>query len=353
MKLALLGQCSQISEIYKFLSENTIYVSHFHSDQNIEDQSLYIKQIDSIPLSIGKRYLKKEEVILNRTRLADLFRVHYEVIPCTSNFASTIQDNEHIFNSLQETYETYEDFDIVISLSSFHKAPVDLRGNHLGVLNERKFRFRENVKSIGQLPSSITNLLEHSTKLIIVGNDPHLKEIEDDLIEWIKKSKKHIVTILSQEGQSCLDKLLRNSFQIYEDEINKYEESVFKWRELADFEKAKILKPIEPVNQVQHLIDLIPVSLDELIDRKECFLTCEEKNIDQIGATKTIPYDQVIIANGKEYGDDFFKSLNYNNKKQVIQEEEPGLYFIDLNQELKGQLEEVLLDLQRYFRRKN
>ena len=69
-------------------------------------------------LRVHKRFLHRDEVVLNRSRLVDLFRVIYTTNPKES-ILKQVEENPEVFkqlgeevlNSLHEPVESFEDFD--------------------------------------------------------------------------------------------------------------------------------------------------------------------------------------------------------------------------------------------------
>lgn len=290
-------------------------------------------------LRVHKRFLHPEETIAEKTRLHDLFRVIYSVNPKDS-ILKQLQDNpemfkqlgEQVLNSLHAPVESFEDFDIVIEVRGRGRAALSMGPSSALALNENnlraaaplfyekdiftnlKFEGKNNLVLVGDNESAILSLLKCRDWLF--SNPVHS-------LAWITPSparKHHKNAWLNEQ----LNKLLDFSELQFDKDKLEFEKKMHEWRDLEDYVKAKIAKPVEPRPKILLYQGYDVTSVDRLLDREGVFATFETPDFRECALVpndlKTIPAEAIMIAYGVEAEKDFSKGIH---------PDEPGYYRLD------------------------
>lgn len=287
-------------------------------------------------LRIHKRFLHPNEKLNNKSRLHDLFRVIYSVNPKEAILAQLAENpemfsklGEQVLNSLHAPVESFEDFDIVIDARGLGKEPLPMGPSNALALNEKNI---QETAPLHYEKDILTKLnLENVKNLILVGNSDAailalLKCREwlfgkpENTLTWItptpvKTSRKN--TWLNVEAEKIL-----NFSEVHFDKAKSdFEIKMHEWRDLEDYIKVKVPKPLEPIAKINIFEGYDVTSVDRLLDRQGVFATFESPDFREcakvVNDMRTLPADAILIA----FGTDESELLS-----RGLQLAEPGYY---------------------------
>lgn len=290
-------------------------------------------------LRVHKRFLAPTEVVPGRTRLHDLFRVVFSRNP-QETIVKQMEESpelfahlgEEVIQSLHKPVESFDDFDLVIEARGFGKTPNPMGAGNSLALNEN------NLKDSSLLfyeKDIFTKLnLENKKTVILVGNGPSCMMALLKFNDWLLSSpghELHWVTNVPADTTSGV-KWLDNQVAVFRKEIEErfdkakltYETKIREWRDLEDYVKVKVPKPIEPTPLLVIHEGYDVTSVDRLLDREGVFTTIESPDFREY-ATKpsdmmTLAADALCIACGVSS-----ESLGKNS----LAENEPGHYVLN------------------------
>ncbi len=291
-------------------------------------------------LRVQKRFLQIEETIPNHSRLHDLFRVIYSVNPKEA-ILKQLEDNPELFNQLGEQVisslhtpvESFEDFDIVIDARGLGSEALPMGPSQSWALNEL------NIKSIASIfyeKTILTNFsFKEKTQILVVGNSDSaamallycrdwLFEKQENRLTWVTPTsaeQKWTNDWLNQE----VNKLMDFSREQYEKEKVIFEDQIHEWRDLEDYVKVKVPKPIEPEMKLKIFQGYNVTSVDRLLDRDGLYATLESPDFRKFALSndlKTLATDAILVGFGLETKDSFARG---------IRQDEPGYYHLDAN----------------------
>lgn len=286
-------------------------------------------------LRVHKRFLNPTESAGDKSRLHDLFRVIYSVNPQDS-ILKQIQENPEIFkqlgdqviDSLHLPVESFEDFDLVIEATGRGQA-LSMGASHAAALNEN------NLKSNAPIfyENEIFSKLDFSDKknIVIVGDTDSAVLALLKCQDWLWSSPEHRLSWVtpSRADKSLghpwynlqLEMILSKSKALYEKDKQVYEQKLFEWRDLEDYMKAKVAKPLEPVAKISLYVGYNITAVDKLLDRNGVFATIESPDFREYaqahGDLKTLPADAILVSNGFDCESNLAKGMNLS---------EPGYY---------------------------
>ncbi len=287
-------------------------------------------------LRVHKRFLHLPESIPNRTRLHDLFRVIYSVNPREA-ILKQLEENPDMFNQLGEQVisslhtpvESFEDFDIVIDARGLGKKPQPMGPSHSAALNENNIKLSAPIFYEKEI---FTSLEFHNKKQIIIVGDTETSVLAllkcrdwlfsrpDHSISWVTHSpinKPFLNPWFNHELISLLSEIEKQ----FEEAKLIFEEKMHQWRDLEDYIKVKIPKPIEPEPKIKIFQGYDVTSVDKLLDRDGVFATIETPDFREFSNSnldlKTLAADAILVACGYE------EDCHFANG---IQDEEPGYY---------------------------
>lgn len=271
-------------------------------------------------LRVHKRFLHENESIPHHTRMHDLFRVVYSQNPkdaILKQFEEKPQFfaglSEEIIQSLHKPIESFEDFDLVIEASGAGSIPCPAGAGGSLALNEN------NLKESAPLfyEQEIFTKLEmtNKKKIIFVGEGETLKLGFLKLKDWLFADACHEIywvtykTLDKTSNYSWVDfefeNLLKKCEEKFSHDKNEFEKKIFKWRELEDYEKAKISAPKEPLPSIRIYEGYDLTSIDQLLDQTEIFATIESPDFRDHASKKheiiTLSADAICIARGMKY----------------------------------------------------
>lgn len=314
-------------------------------------------------LRVHKRFLSKTEVVPGRTRLHDLFRVVFSRNP-QETIVKQMEESpelfahlgEEVIQSLHKPVESFDDFDIVIEASGFGKTPAPMGAGNSLALNEN------NLKDSSLLfyeKDIFTKLnLENKKTVILVGNGPSCMLALLKFNDWLLSSPGHELHWVTNEkadtpsGVKWLDTQVTAFRKEIEERFDKakltYETKIREWRDLEDYVKVKVPKPIEPTPLLVVHEGYDVTSVDRLLDREGVFTTIESPDFREY-ATKpsdmmTLAADALCIARGVRS-----ESLAGN----AMQEVEPGFYVLNSLSidTARAEIKNIEQDILNYFKK--
>lgn len=291
-------------------------------------------------LRVHKRFLHPGESIAEKSRLHDLFRVIYSVNPKEA-ILKQLEENpdmfkqlgEQVVKSLHAPVESFEDFDIVIEAGGRGYPALPMGPSNAWALNEN------NIKEVASLfyeKDIFEGLeLEGKNNLILVGNDDSAVLALLKTKEWLfSKASRSLTWITSTPARSkklnpWLDKAINELLDYSQEQFDKakdeFEKKMHEWRDLEDYVKVKIPKPIEPIAKINIFQGYDVTSVDRLLDREGVFATFESPDFREyanaVNDLKTLPADAILIACGVE---------KESAIPRGIKVDEPGYYRLDV-----------------------
>ncbi|MBP9674521.1 MAG: hypothetical protein KBD63_05445 [Bacteriovoracaceae bacterium] len=243
-------------------------------------------QIFENVLRVHKRFLAADELIENHSRFFDLFRVVYEVTPNIEEHPEFWEKvGPEILDSLKGKMESYRDFDIVVDAREVK--PLGMGAGGVLAVGERAL---QNVKGLLYYHLDLAQV----KKLMIVGSLS--EKFYQTVLDWWKSSSEHL---LFWVGKNLNPELSQLSKQEWDEEKEIFEKKLHDWRDLEDYEQAKIVRPQEPQIRYTFLQDYTVTTVDALMDQTGIFVTVERppwKGED----LKTLQVDQVAVFNGQQ-----------------------------------------------------
>ena len=157
-------------------------------------------------VSITKRFLGPSEILNNKSRFLDLFRVIFQVNPQEfikqqkdSNPETYERLSKELVDSLQMNLEMYEDFDLVLDLRrSTHARSVSVTGRALGESRVSAGQMKYGFEALS-LAKEINQNPQDMRELVLVGSEPLAAEIVVTLSEWLKDQRSRLF-IVSEEA---------------------------------------------------------------------------------------------------------------------------------------------------------
>lgn len=312
---------------------------------------------------VHKRFLHPDESVTGRSRLHDLFRVVYSMNP-KETILKQLEENPELFkqlgeevvNSLHKPVESFLDFDLVVEATGLGKMPAPMGAGKSLALNENNLR--ESSLLFYQKDIFTKLDLKDKKSIVIAGSGVSLKLSLLKLKEWLLSHPAHeLHWVTHQKAESiCGIHWLDEEVSAFQKEINDrfeknkehFETKLREWRDLEDYVKVKVPKPVEPVPQLMVYEGYDVTSVDRLLDRAGVFATIESpdfRNFAKIsGDMQTLSADAICIANGVM--DDTLGGTS-------LIEEEPG-YYVMRSTDINSALSEIKLieeSILNYFKK--
>lgn len=289
-------------------------------------------------LRVHKRFLHKDETIEGKSRLYDLFRVIYSLNP-KDTILKQMEETPDLFkdlgadviNSLHKPVESFADFDIVIEATGFGKEVMPAGAGNSFALNE----FNLQDSSVLYYQNDIFTKLDLTGKksIILVGEGAQLKLALLKFKNWLLEApgrELHWVTYDKSDkpcGISWLDQ--KTSEFLSEIEVRfeqsklEFEKKIHEWRDLEDYVKVKVPKPLEPTPLLVQHIGFDVTSVDRLLDRDGVFATIESPDFrahsNKPQEMMTLAGDALCIARG-------VKDVSLGQGFHTV---EPGYYILN------------------------
>lgn len=264
---------------------------------------------------IGKKFLRRDEQLPGRSRLADLFRITYAIDP-KEGVLKQVEENPEVFEklgedvitSLNEPIEMAEDIDILVDAREeiFHPG---LNGSGaFAALNELKWK--------SSLFYGILNKKEReklSGKLFVNIKSACYTDYVVALLNECWENLDSLV-IITNDGIK-LDRLVDRDQREWDAAAIDFHEKMTDWKKLEDYEKVKVKKPSEPVHKLRIFRNYEVMSVDKLLDRDEFFFTCEFSDFTGTEDLKT-------------FGVNYALCFTTNEPPVNFSDQEPGYYTI-------------------------
>ena len=379
-QLSSLGQ--KILEI-----ENTELNSTEYREKYILPISNKLREIgvlrDCEVARVTKAHLASDELVSDRSRLCDLFRVTFQM-NAEKMVEEQIKLNEMAFNnisadalnSLKRSIEMAEDYDLVLLANDIweNNRPIGVGENFS--LNELIFnqenQFINNDYFDPQEIYGDVAILGEANKISSV-----LKNIQENCeSEKIKKiflinSNTNFFEKLGNTQSNVVNQYIKDLKKdlelFYQDEKKRLELELIKWNALEDYERVKFPKPqmIEPV--LISLEGMTVISVDRLDESKKFFMTIEPtKNPSQYEeflGVRTIGVDWIINANLSHVNQNIYNGLNISSNEikseMVLLKNEPGFFHIFRGNQIgctlsetQKKLEIIFTEINKYFSKK-
>lgn len=301
-------------------------------------------------LKVAKRFLAPDEKIEGRSRLADMFRVVYKVDPAKL-VESQKEENPELYKnfdaemmkSLGEQMESFEDFDLVVDATGPMSVVKKMGPGGTTALNELGLCKDGNVF----YGWDCLNLLSDLPKgqIIIVGEGEASALFVLRLKEWIKEAgnslsliceKAHPFENLSADVKQRLDHFMGAEEALFVEKMEEHRKEVFAWRELEEYEKAKIPMPTEPAPPFDIQVNSYITAVDRLLDKEGWFLSVESPDFKGHESLKTLKADAILVLKGFNKDTTLSEHLqtDYNFSKTTSSRSdgihpEPGFYSLE------------------------
>ncbi len=241
---------------------------------------------------IQKRFLTRgQHTVQGKSRLVDLFRLVYSSRPGgdIKNWAEKNPEmakglGEEVLNSLEQDIELIEDFDIVMDCRDFWLREQTMGAANAPALNEKNHGEEVVLAGLGLL-NNWEKLLE-AKRIFINGDDYWIAKSLSLLLKEVGLKEKEI-NLTHHElpfkwTQSGSEKSLEGILDTFEDYENVYrqecevfEKSVYEWRNRSLHERTKIPEPKMPERRLNFFKSYLLTSMDRLIDQEGLFVTME------------------------------------------------------------------------------
>ena len=313
-------------------------------------------------LRVHKRFVHFDESIPNSSRMLDLFRVVYSQNPQDA-ILKQLEENPEFFdqlgqdviNSLHKPVESFEDFDIVIEARGQGKQPNPIGAGGSLALNENNLRESSLLFYEKDIFTKLN--LENKKTLVLAGEGSSAKLALLKFKDWLFQApgrELHWVTYKQANvpcGNEWLDTAVTELINEVETKFDKakleFETKMREWRDLEDYVKVKVPKPIEPTPLLVIHQGYDVTSVDRLLDREGVFATIEAPTYRDFNKNPTdmmtLAADALCIARG----------VTKDTLGDNLQINEPGFYALlstDIDSALTEikQIEEKILN---YFKK--
>lgn len=314
-------------------------------------------------LRVHKRFLHPDETIAHKSRLHDLFRVIYSVNPKEA-ILEQIKENpdmfqklgEQVMSSLHLPVESFEDFDIVIEARGLGREARAMGPSNAMALNENNIKKTSAIFYEKEIFREFT--LEGKKHLILVGHNETTILALLKCKAWLFSNPEHSLSWVTSTPVSKklpndwlnleLENFIHSSQALFDVEKIEFEKKMHEWRDLEDYVKVKIPKPIEPIPKLKVFEGYDVTSVDRLLDREGLFATIESPDFREYvkypNDLKTLPADALLITCGVDTEESLARGLLID---------EPGFYQLqatDINDGL-AQIEFIEEKIMSYFSR--
>lgn len=336
------------------------------------EKSIPVKRVEV--LRVNKRFLSPDEKIEGRSRLADLFRVVYRVDP-SKLVESQKEENPELYKnfdpemmkSLGEQMEAFEDFDLVVDATGKMENSKRMGPGGTAALNEIGLSHNENL-FYGWESAELFKELPKG-HILIAGEDEASAIAVLRLKQWLKEAgnsltllceKDHPFRNLSSGVKEELDHFMGEEESAFVKKMEEYREKVFAWRELEEYEKAKIPMPTEPKPPFDVQVNAYITSVDKLIDKDGWFLTVESPEFKGQESLRTVRADAILVLKGFKKKTALSEDLqtDYNFSKSNSTDlsglhPEPGFYSLESDELTQGlnKVEPIIENMLSFFSR--
>jgi hypothetical protein len=314
-------------------------------------------------LRVHKRFVHPGEEVPGKSRMHDLFRVIYSLNP-QETILKQLEESPEFFkqlgddviNSLHRPVESFEDFDIVIEATGRGRPHAPMGAGKSFALNENNLQGSTVLFYEKDIFTKLN--LENKKTIILVGEGVSLKLALLKFKNWLLEAagrEVHWVTYQKADtacGISWLDEevsaLLKDIDERFDNAKITFEKKMHEWRDLEDYIKVKIPKPVEPTPLLVIHEGYDVTSVDRLLDREGVFATIESPDFREFvkvpGDMMTLAADALCIARGV---------AEMNLAGGSLEVSEPGHYVLK-STDLASGLEEIKLieeNILNYFKK--
>lgn len=327
---------------------------------------------------IQKRFLSRDEMVEGKSRLIDLFRIVYQGQYSKEIEAQQENNREffeklgpHIVESLKTTLEGFIDVDLVIDTTGPYALNKKMGPGGTPAINEELISSSQCYYGIEQFIKNFDKITK-AKKIAFVAGHPEaliaLLSLEQSIFE--QNQECFIITPENNLGNLSRDdyflkegltKFMAREELLWDQKTFSHQEQIFKWRDLEDYEKAKIPFPELPNKQFEIFNNCNITSIDKLLDQEQFYLTLERPSFRGEELLKTIGVDMVCVFNGHSpdknnlYAE-LKPSWDFGDNQKVLppQDKEIGLYSILCQDKAKveSSLLEIEKDILKYFGKK-
>ena len=277
---------------------------------------------------VHKRFLSLQEDIEGHSRLFDLFRVVYSLDPIVvdednaeayENLAEKLGQN--LIESLKHSMEYYEDFDLVIDCTG-QSLCNPLGPSSAQAIGEKRIQYEpEMIYGLKALQGKSLS----GQEIALVGGSPEAATALIKLKQWLTETN-HFLTIICSHSEwlssftspylkeKCLE-ILTWSENNYTKEKDQFMAKMEDWKNLDDFVRVKMPRPVEPRKKISLYEACDVTSVDKLIDQPKIFLTLENPDFRKKVLKEdlvTFGFDQVIVMNKNRRDLSLFEGLRSN-----------------------------------------
>ena len=296
-------------------------------------------------LRAHKRLLVPGESVPGKTRLTDLFRVVYQ--------------------RPGREGEECEDFDLLVDATGPACRALPLGASGVWAMGESK---------LAHLIDYGESLLENRSKIsacarvAIVGSGVRAARAlqalsgSDCSITLVTPEREpfgEVAGVLPGPWMEATLRFLEQQRREWQSASNTWEADLRRWRELPDYQRAKIPRPEMPTQRLTVLSGYSVTAVDKWEDREGLFLTCETEDWRAGGAPplRTLCADRVLAATGIKAANPVFEGLATGRVGERGLCLEPGFYHLGQRGKFYSlrwglhQLQWIVQDVLRFFSR--
>jgi len=291
---------------------------------------------DGMVQRVHKRFLRPSTEVEGRSRLADMFRVVYR-IDATEQIEKQREENAEVFEklgkevveSLKNSIESFEDFDLVIDASGVSNDPMPMGASQSQALNESAMEAGEDLFYGKDVLKGIEKITDSTSVITFVGTGAfnlsalnlvkkhfdkkkncHIQLVTDEAIPFESIDVRTFKTAL--EG---FQNILNEDQEDFKNLVAEFEKRIMDWKNLEPHIRAKTPRPTEPTPRVYVYNGAVVSSVDRLLDQKGIYTTIEGSDLIGTAAQlKTLSSDIIFVDNGFYNNEDLKLGLNPKNE---------------------------------------
>lgn len=372
------------AKIFFDFSQKNIFFKNFLESKKNDNYPAFIHSLEKFDgeikfkkvKRIQKRFLSRDELVEGKSRLIDLFRIVYQG-RYSEDIEAQQENNREFFKklgpqvieSLKTTLEGFIDVDLVIDATGPYCLSKKMGPGGAPAINEELISSSQRYYGLEQFIKNFDSISK-SKKIGFVASHPEaliaLLSLEETIFE--KNQEIFIITPESNLGNLSKDdfflkeglkKLMAREELLWDQKIFAHQEHIFKWRDLEDYEKAKIPFPELPKKQFEFFNNCNVTSIDKLLDQEQFYLTLERPPFRGEELLKTIGVDTVCIFNGYNQDRSFLhtelkSSWELSESQNIsfdLEGKEIGLYSILCQDHvsIESSLLKIEKDILKYF----
>ena len=334
----LLGEVGPISTIGEYWNN---YLKPLSEHQVVRD----FTRLGEV-LRVHKRFLGTHEKV--DSRLSDLFRVVFTTNP-SEDIIKQVKENpetfekmgENFIESLKESIEFFEDFDLVVDCRGVINNPMPMGPGGSFALNEKNLKEFisygvDGLKAIKKF---------NDNEVFIVGSGKTSALFMLTLKNWLAENSSRRIFLVTDEKKAFskffeessslskdLKQMLGQDQEKFDQDAKVFGEKINEWKSLEDFVRAKVARPVEPERKIAIFEGHNVTSVDKLLDKNKIFITLESPEFRGESLIKTIGVDLVLVSTGYKIDTSIFEGMQTNfdlSNKHAENDgvhSEPGFY---------------------------